>query len=151
MSRARSAERAARGLGSLSRQACSRRSTRYRKPRHTLYDWAGHAQRLLAQFRLDWVRFRPDPRFDEVIDATRASSAYFRDWWPRHDVQGRLELTKQVCPTVFGRPITYVQSTWALSTSPGLRLVIYAPDGETNRALNRECLRSHLASRPTHT
>jgi transcriptional regulator with XRE-family HTH domain len=109
----------------------------------TIEDWAGHAQRLLAQFRLDWGRHPAEPRFEQVIRSLTQTSPEFRLWWPRRDVQGRLEMTKQVCPPAYGKPITFIQTTWMFSTSPGLRLTVYAPDGQENVERARECIRAY--------
>ena len=103
-------------------------------------DWAGHAQRVLAQFRLDFASQPRDPRFADLAADLAGRSEEFRLWWPRHDVQGRLDLHKRVTPPACGRTIEFVQSTWALSTSPGLRLVVYTPDGPENAELVRECV-----------
>jgi transcriptional regulator with XRE-family HTH domain len=109
----------------------------------TIDDWAGHAQRLLAQFRLDWGRHPGEPRFAQVVAALTETSAEFRAWWPRRDVQGRLEMTKQVTPPAYGKPIVFIQTTWMFSTSPGLRLTVYAPDGREGRERARECTRAY--------
>ena len=106
-------------------------------------DWAGHAQRMLSQFRLDAAGVSDDPRFADLVTDLVARSDEFRLWWPRHDVEGRLDLHKRVSPPGSGMTIGFVQSTWALSTSPGLRLVVYAPDGPASAALVHECIAAH--------
>jgi transcriptional regulator with XRE-family HTH domain len=115
--------------------------------REFIDDWEGHAQRLLAQFRFDSGRHRGDARFAEVVAELSATSPEFRDWWPRRDVQGRLELTKQVTPPAYGKPIVFLQTTWAFSTAPNIRLVVYAPNGDENLARSGECIRALLAGR----
>ncbi len=106
-------------------------------------DWTGHAQRLLAQFRLDWGEARGDARFEELVTELLDNSWEFSTWWPRHDVQGRQELTKRVLPPGFDRPIEFNQTTWALSTESGVRLVAYTPTGADELAAAMDCIRRY--------
>lgn len=106
-------------------------------------DWAGHAQRVLAQFRLDWGRYRGDPRFAELVADLSARSPEFRAWWPLHHVQGRQNLQKTVTPAGYGRPITFRQSTWLLSESLNVKLVIYTPDDAEQAEHARACLQAY--------
>jgi hypothetical protein len=109
-------------------------------------DWTGHAQRLMAQFRLDWGQERAgDERFERLRAELEATSPEFRDWWPRHDVQGRRELTKRVRPPGSTDRIGFIQTTWALSTSPGVRFVAYSPDGPENLVAARDCIDRYAA------
>jgi transcriptional regulator with XRE-family HTH domain len=112
-------------------------------------DWAGHAQRLLSQFRYDWGRHRGDPRFAELIADLNARSPEFRAWWPLHHVQGRQNLQKTVTPSAYGRPITFTQSTWLLSDGQNVKLVIYAPLGSDNLERAQACMRDYLESNTT--
>ena len=57
--------------------------------RRTLIDWEGHAQRALAQFRAACDRNAGNPRFIELVEDLQRVSPEFRQWWSRHDVQGR--------------------------------------------------------------
>lgn len=110
-------------------------------------DWTGHAQRLMAQFRLDWGQERAgDARFERLRSELEAVSPEFADWWPRHEVQGRQALTKRVRPPGARDRIGFIQSTWALSTSPGVRFVTYSPDGPENFAAARQCIDRYAAA-----
>jgi transcriptional regulator with XRE-family HTH domain len=112
-------------------------------------DWTGHAQRLMAQFRLDWGQERAgDGRFERLRAELEAASSEFRDWWPRHEVQGRRELTKHVRPPGSAERIGFIQSTWSLSTSPGVRFVTYSPDGPQDMAAARACIEGYRAAHP---
>ena len=112
-------------------------------------DWTGHAQRLMAQFRLDWGQERVgDARFERLRAELEATSDEFREWWPRHDVQGRQELTKRVRPPGSETRIGFIQTTWSLSTSPGIRFVAYTPDGADNLVAARACIDRFVAGHP---
>ena len=56
--------------------------------RQLLVDWEGLAQHILARFRASCRRFLGDPWLTELIEDLTLSSPEFREWWPRHDVQG---------------------------------------------------------------
>jgi transcriptional regulator with XRE-family HTH domain len=109
-------------------------------------DWAGHAQRLIAQFRLDWGHDRhTDPRFERLRVELAEVSDRFRTWWPRQEVQGRQDLTKRVLPPGSDTWISFIQTTWAHSTSPGVRFVAYAPDGPENLAAAQALIGAYRA------
>ena len=114
--------------------------------REAIEDWTGHAQRLLAQFRLDWGESRGDARFEELVIDLLDISPEFSSWWPRHDVQGRQLLSKRVLPPGFDGPIEFTQTTWALSTAPGVRLVAYVPIGPDNLHAVADCIGRYRGS-----
>jgi hypothetical protein len=89
-----------------------------------------------------------DARFERLRADLEAVSPAFRAWWPRHDVQGRQELTKRVTPPGSSDRISFIQTTWALSTSPGVRFVTYSLDGPENPAAARQCIECYAADHP---
>ncbi|HET8912931.1 MAG TPA: helix-turn-helix transcriptional regulator, partial [Ktedonobacteraceae bacterium] len=49
--------------------------------------WEQIAQKVLAEFRADSVRFADEEWFKRLISDLQSESPEFRAWWPRHDVR----------------------------------------------------------------
>ncbi|HEX5416430.1 MAG TPA: helix-turn-helix transcriptional regulator [Chloroflexota bacterium] len=97
--------------------------------RRMLVDWERQAQRQLAQFRASSARHAGDPAFTQFVEALRAHSPEFRQWWARHDVLGRPEARKDLDHPLVGR-LALEQTTFHADTNPELRLVLYTPLAE---------------------
>jgi transcriptional regulator with XRE-family HTH domain len=61
--------------------------------------WEVLAQAVLARFRIDYSLHAGDARFVQLVEKLTASSAEFRAWWPRHDLQAPVtRQTRRVHP-----------------------------------------------------
>jgi hypothetical protein len=101
--------------------------------RDLMVDWEGHAQLVLAQFRVTWGHHAADPSFRTLVEQLQTESPDFRDWWPRHDVQGRSAAQRQFRHPRAGR-LTLDQVTLRLGEAADLRVVLYVPSDDETRA-----------------
>lgn len=106
----------------------------FRDYRDILEDWAGHAQRLLAQFRAGSSQFIGDAWFQELIDELNESSQEFRDWWPLYQVMGIPEGCKKLNHPILGR-LEFEHITLQTNDFPSnIRINIYLPKHGTSTA-----------------
>jgi transcriptional regulator with XRE-family HTH domain len=94
------------------------------KVRHP--EWEQVAQRVLAEFRADSVRYADDEWFKRLIADLQRVSPEFRAWWPRHDVRGRADALKDIEHPLVGR-LMFEHTTLQVPTAPELKVMIYTP------------------------
>jgi transcriptional regulator with XRE-family HTH domain len=102
--------------------------------RHAQWDVIG--PNIVAQFRSVAARYPDDRVFRELIDELLASSAEFREWWSRHDVNDVSEGLKRFYhPDVGELSLDHVSLT--VPDYPDMRLIIYTaePGSESERKL----------------
>ena len=100
---------------------------------HRIYnpEWEQMAQRVLAEFRADSVRYADEEWFKRLIADLQRVSPEFRAWWPRHDVRGRADARKDIEHPLVGRLI-FEHTTLQVPTTPELKVMIYTPLPETD-------------------
>ncbi len=96
-----------------------------------LPEWEQTAQRILAEFRADSVRYADDEWFKRLIADLQRVSPEFRAWWPRHDVRGRSDARKDIEHPLVGR-LMFEHTTLQVPTMPELKIMIYTPLPETD-------------------
>jgi len=94
-------------------------------------EWEQVAQRVLAEFRADSVRYADDEWFKRLIADLQRVSPEFRAWWPRHDVRGRTDARKDIEHPLLGR-LMFEHTTLQVPTMPELKVMIYTPLPETD-------------------
>jgi transcriptional regulator with XRE-family HTH domain len=95
--------------------------------------WEDTAKRTLARFRAEHARRVGDPAFARLVEELSAASPEFRNWWPRHEVLAAQSGTKTISHPEHGTVrMHHLQSV--PTSSPDLRLTVYAPADETTRA-----------------
>lgn len=105
--------------------------------RAAIPNWEEAAQAMLARFRVEFARDRTDPRFLDLIQRLQGASAEFRRWWPEHNVTWTNERPKRFTSPLVGE-MELEQSTFLLESTPGVRLVVYAPaDAESGKKVAR--------------
>ena len=102
-------------------------------------DWPTHAQRLVCQFRSDYVQYFHDPLFTAIVEQLKAVSPEFMALWDAQAVAQMVELDK-----IFNHPhlgqLRFKQVVYNLIDVPGARMVIYVPvDRETTTKLHEFC------------
>ncbi|MBA2678668.1 MAG: helix-turn-helix domain-containing protein [Ktedonobacteraceae bacterium] len=95
---------------------------------HHIYnpEWELVAQRVLAEFRADSVRYADDEWFKRLIADLQRVSPEFRAWWPRHDVLGRADARKDIEHPLVGC-LMFEHTTLQVPTMPELKVMIYTP------------------------
>ena len=88
--------------------------------------WEEDAQRMLAEFRSDSVRYADDEGFKRLIADLQRVSPEFRTWWSRHDVRGRSDARKDRDHPLVGR-LMFEHTTLQVPTSPDIKVMIYTP------------------------
>ncbi len=89
-------------------------------------EWEQVAQRVLAEFRADSVRYADDEWFKRLIADLQRVSPEFRAWWPLHDVRGRADARKDIEHPIVGR-LMFEHTTLQVPTTPELKVMIYTP------------------------
>lgn len=115
--------------------------------RKAIEDWAGHAQRILSQFRFDMAHYGTDARFAGLLRELTKTSVEFRTWWDDHKVRGREEAEKAITPSNYGQRVELFQTTWALTSRLGVRMVIYTPCDERRDMRVKECIDNYCSKR----
>jgi transcriptional regulator with XRE-family HTH domain len=87
-------------------------------------NWEEITQSIVAEFRADSARYPGDPWFGELIEELQKSSAEFREWWPRHDVQQVIDRHKQLEHSSLGY-LEFEHVTLVAPTNPDLKVKIY--------------------------
>ncbi|MEO8970554.1 MAG: helix-turn-helix transcriptional regulator [Ktedonobacteraceae bacterium] len=100
---------------------------------HHIYnpEWELVAQRVLAEFRADSVRYADDEWFKRLIADLQRVSPEFRAWWPRHDVRGRADGRKDIEHPLVGC-LMFEHTTLQVPIMPELKIMIYTPLPETD-------------------
>jgi len=93
-------------------------------------EWEQVAQRVMAEFRADSVRYADEEWFKRLISDLQRVSPEFRAWWPRHDVRGRNDARKIIEHPLLGR-LMFEHTTLQVPTAPELKIMIYTPLPET--------------------
>jgi transcriptional regulator with XRE-family HTH domain len=98
-----------------------------------LVDWEGEAQRLLALFRASTQRSIGEAWFTELVRELKQASPAFREWWPRHEVQGVQTEHKRLNHSSVGRLVLQA-TTFQVADHPDVQMVVYTPVGGTETA-----------------
>ncbi len=112
-------------------------------------EWEQVAQRVLAEFRADSVRYADDEWFKRLIADLQRVSPEFRAWWPRHDVRGRADARKDIEHPLVGR-LMFEHTTLQVPTVPELKVMIYTPLPGTDtlaklqQLMNMELATTHI-------
>lgn len=94
--------------------------------RARVVEWETRAQRVLAEFRADCGSHLTDPGLAAILDRLRAASPEFAHWWTQHDVQTRDGGRREFDHPRVGR-LALEQTTWHLSSRPGMKLILHVP------------------------
>lgn len=95
--------------------------------------WVPIAQKVLAEFRAEIARYADDAWLKQLIADLQRISPEFRDWWPRYDVRGYMDTTKEFEHPVVGR-LVFEHTTLQVPTNPDLKIMIYLPKPGTDTA-----------------
>jgi len=93
--------------------------------------WEDVAQRILAEFSADSVRFADKEWFKRLIADLQRVSPEFRSWWPRYDVRGRADARKDIVHPLVGC-LRFEHTTLQVPATPELKIMIYTPLPETD-------------------
>lgn len=93
--------------------------------------WEQVAQKMLAEFRADSVRYADEEWFKGFIADLQRISPEFRTWWPQHDVRGKNDALKTIQHPVLGC-LMFEHTTLQVPTAPELKIMIYTPLPETD-------------------
>jgi transcriptional regulator with XRE-family HTH domain len=107
--------------------------------RQLIVDWEDRAQRLLAEFRADCSQYVTEPSFTRFVDALKAASPEFSAWWPLHHITSREGGRREFEHPLLGRLVLY-QTTFYLSSTPQVKLVLHTPVGEDDTVQKLERL-----------
>ena len=88
--------------------------------------WEQIAQKVLAEFRADSVRYADEEWFKCLIADLQRVSPEFRAWWPRHDVRGIADARKEILHPLLGH-LMFEHTTLQVPTIPELKIMIYTP------------------------
>lgn len=89
-------------------------------------DWAGEAQRMVAQFRVTHDLSAGDPAFLALLRRLREGCPEFDGWWERHDVRHPASGIKTLRHPDKG-VIAFQHASFQFNDDPGLKLVVYTP------------------------
>jgi transcriptional regulator with XRE-family HTH domain len=102
-----------------------------------LLDHESHCLALVGQLRAAYGRHVGDPAWTHFIRRLEAVSPAFAQAWASHEVAQPTSHTKRFRHPAVG-PITATSTSFAVTSVPGARLVVYTPDDEPSaRALAR--------------
>ena len=95
---------------------------------HRLYtpEWEQVAQKVLAEFRAESVRYADEAWFKRLVADLQSVSPEFRAWWPRHDVRGRSDAFKEIEHPLVGH-LKFEHTTLQVPNMPELKIMIYTP------------------------
>jgi transcriptional regulator with XRE-family HTH domain len=91
-----------------------------------------HCAVMIAQLRAAYGRHVGDPAWTQFIRRLEALSPSFAAVWAAHDVAPPVSYTKHFRHPGVG-PITTTTTSFAVSSVPGARMVIYTPDDEPSK------------------
>lgn len=95
--------------------------------------WAEDAKRIVAQFRAAHDLRVDDPAFLELLGRLREGCPELASWWDAHDVGGRASGRKRLLHPEKGM-LTFEYATFQANEAPALKLTLYTPVEETDRA-----------------
>jgi transcriptional regulator with XRE-family HTH domain len=102
---------------------------------------------LVAQLRAAYGRHVGDPAWTHFIRRLQALSPTFAATWAAHDVAPPTSHTKRFRHPTFG-VITTKSTSFAVTTAPGARMVIYTPDdAQSEKAIARLAAGEELTAR----
>jgi transcriptional regulator with XRE-family HTH domain len=93
--------------------------------------WEQVAQKVIAEFRVDSVRYANEEWFQCLIADLQRVSPEFREWWPRHDVRVRSDALKDIEHPLVGW-LMFEHTTLQMPNMPELKIMIYTPLPETD-------------------
>ena len=102
-----------------------------RRLRTQLVDWETEAQHTLALFRASTQRYIGEAWLTELVTELKQVSPEFREWWPRHDVQGVHTGQTRLNHPLVGM-LTMQATTFQLANHPDLQMIVYTPVSETD-------------------
>ncbi|GHO45886.1 helix-turn-helix transcriptional regulator [Ktedonospora formicarum] len=88
--------------------------------------WEQVAQKVIAEFRAESVRYANEEWFQRLITDLQRVSPEFRAWWPRHDVRVRSDAFKDIEHPLVGW-LKFEHTTLQVPTMPELKIMIYTP------------------------
>ncbi len=105
--------------------------------RRRVVDWDGFAREVVAVFRGISGRQGGDPWFARFAADLGRDSPEFRRWWPRHDVRGPSDATREIDHPRVGR-LTLEPASFQVIGHVDMRLCLYLPaDADTVARLRR--------------
>jgi hypothetical protein len=102
-------------------------------------DWEKDVPRMLALFRASTQRYIGEAWLTALVHDLKQASPAFREWWPRHDVQGIQTDHKQMLHPQVGL-LALQAKTFQLADHPGLQMIVYMPVPGTDTADKLEAL-----------
>jgi transcriptional regulator with XRE-family HTH domain len=93
--------------------------------------WEQVAQKVVAEFRADSVRYADEAWFKCLVADLQRVSPEFCEWWPHHDVRGRADARKDMAHPLVGR-LMFEHTTLQVPTIPDLKIMIYTPLPDTD-------------------
>ncbi|MGZ3667592.1 MAG: helix-turn-helix transcriptional regulator [Ktedonobacterales bacterium] len=96
-------------------------------------DWEESAQHALAYFRASTQRYIGEPWLTQLIHELSQASPAFRQWWPRHDIQGRQTEPKRLIHPLVGL-LVLQPTTFQVADYPDLQMIVYTPVSGTKTA-----------------
>jgi transcriptional regulator with XRE-family HTH domain len=104
-------------------------------PRHraVAVDWEREALRILALFRASTQRYIGEPWLTGLIHDLEQVSPAFREWWPRHDIQGVQTDHKHLVHPLVGLLVLQAK-TFQVADHPDLQMIVYTPVSGTETA-----------------
>jgi transcription regulator MmyB-like protein len=96
-------------------------------------DWEREAVSFLALFRASTQRYVGEPWLIELINNLKQVSPAFREWWPRHDIQGVQTDHKYLIHPLLGLLVLQAK-TFQVADHPDLQMVVYTPVSGTDTA-----------------
>ena len=89
-------------------------------------DWAGEAQRMVAQFRATHDLWARDPAFEALLERLRSGCPEFGAWWESHDLRETVGGQKRLAHPRKGA-LRLQYASFQANDDPSLKLVIYTP------------------------
>jgi transcriptional regulator with XRE-family HTH domain len=86
--------------------------------------WEGQARHAVAQFRVAYDLWTPDPAFTDLAERLRRGCPEFDAWWDEHDVAGGGAGRKVLHHPERG-VVAYDYATFRVNEDPELRLTVY--------------------------
>lgn len=107
--------------------------------RELLREWEREARLAVSTFRLELTRWGSTDKVARLITDLRANSSDFADVWDAHDVGTLGDGVKHLDHPIAG-DLAMWYSSYAIDDEPGLGLVLYTPDSETDTRRLRQLL-----------
>lgn len=86
--------------------------------------WERQAQRMVAQFRVNYDFWAGDPAFEALLGRLRRDSPEFPAWWEAHDIRNTPAARKQLHHPEDGA-VVYDYATFQSNDDPALKLALY--------------------------